>query len=69
MNNLQIFTEYGIKLPTVEELICVQNFFCNCNVQRADYLKELFKYKDAFKDTYNFYASVAIFACSCAHAL
>ncbi len=66
MKGMKIFTEYGIKLPSVEELICVQNFFRTNNIKNLDYLKELFKYKNAFKDTYEFYASVAIFACSSA---
>jgi hypothetical protein len=66
MKDLEIFTEYDIKLPTVEELTCVQNFFNNNNIQPKDYLKELFQYKNAFKDTYEFYASVSVFACSSA---
>lgn len=53
-------------IPTNEEITCVKNYFQENNVSQEDYFKMLYRMRNAFKRTYEIFATAATFACSSA---
>ena len=66
--NLNTFKEINenFPIPCAEELHCVKNYFKENNVTKNNYLKSLYEQRTAFKVTYQFYATIQVFACSSA---
>lgn len=59
----------GIKLPSKEEIVVVKRYLKNkenLEGKSENILDVLYKQRDAFKDTYELFASVATFGCSTA---
>ncbi|KAK7603344.1 hypothetical protein V9T40_003346 [Parthenolecanium corni] len=53
-------------IPSNEEIICVKNYFIENKIEQKDYFITLFSLKNAFKKTYNLFATAATFSCSSA---
>ncbi|KAI6655401.1 hypothetical protein LOD99_2236 [Oopsacas minuta] len=59
IDKLYPLSELGISLPSIEELSVVKEFMKD----KTNILKELYKYRQPFNNTYNLFATVATFGC------
>ncbi|XP_050527956.1 uncharacterized protein LOC126898050 [Daktulosphaira vitifoliae] len=67
-DNMNVFKELGLKVPSEEELAVVKNFLIQREAQTDDgtRLEVLFRFREAFLETYELMAAVETFGCSTA---